>query len=480
MVQGREFVYTGSAETPSLLSFMPKPQTSKRRPIEISRFHKEGPSDINEQRQVRSHRIAKNNVVTTTGEMFADGTIIEMISGSDTQPRLLLYSGDAEAKSGARVEYAGQLYEAPRLDAGLLRATRLPQAFSGYDSLRNLVTKIADQFRRRQNFAEPESKLLAAFSIATWVSDRLPLAPSLVVFGPEMAINALRLLNCFCRRPLMLGALNPATLRNLPIDFHFTLLLHRPAMTKRMQQLLETSAHKGVYIFGNGGRLLDLFSPRAILSITDEIGDLGDHSIQVSVEQSQISHAIDTKVQYAISEEFQPQLLMYRLKNCEKIQVRAADVPEFAVSTRQLADNLAACFSEDLELAHELVSLLGRQDEELHNKQSTDIRSAVLTILLATIHEGKMKQIQVEKIATLANALQRSWGRTLEYSAEELGWKLKEFGIQRHRTNSGSVIILDSETSHQIHRLARISGLLKIASGRDCQECTRVESVTPK
>jgi hypothetical protein len=239
-----------------------------------------------------------------------------------------------------------------------------------------------------------------------------------------------------------------------------------------MRQLLEASGHRGVYIPGNRGRLLDLFSPKAILSTIDEIEDFGDQSIQVFVEPAQISDIIDERVQCAIAEEFQPQLLFYRLKHCAKIQVIEADVPEFAVATRQLASNLAACFSDDLELAKELVSLLGSQDQDLRAKQTGDIEYAILSVLLGLIHEGKLRRIPAAKIAQWADALQRSKGQVFEYSAEEVGWKLRAFNVCRHRTSSGSVIKLDSETRRQVHRLARRYGLLsKIPGGEQCPEC---------
>ena len=325
---------------------------------------------------------------------------------------------------------------------------------------------------KRLNFADRESKLLAAFPFTTWLSDRLLLAPSLLICGPPQAIHVLRLLRCFCRRPLMLADLSPAGLLNLPADLHFSLLLNQPELTEATRRLLRASGHKGLYTLGNRGRLIDLFCPRVILTGLDRIDDIDDQAIQVVVELGQVSGTIDERVQCAIAAEFQSQMLMYRLKNCANLQVIEADMPDFAPSTRALASNLASCFQEDPDLAHELISLLQAQDQDVRAKQSSDIRSAIVMVLLGLIHQAKLNKISVEEIARLANALQRNKGQILEYSAEEIGWKLKQMNIPRHRTRSGSVIDLDSSTSGKVHRLAHIYGLASDIPGSDsCVEC---------
>jgi len=333
----------------------------------------------------------RDNCVTTFGQVFADGTMIELVSGTANQANLLLYSNRTKHTSGPRVKYGSCIYEAPRLDPVLLGATRLPRTFAEYGSLRDLVAKIADQFRKLQNFAEQESKLLAAFALTTWVSDRLSLAPSLVICGPDQAVNAMRLLSCFCRRPLMLGDVTAAGLRNLPLDLRFSLLLNQPVITRGMRQMLGASGHRGLYIVGNRGKLLDLFCPRVILSAMDTIDDFSDQSIQVHVEPAQISDTIDERLQCEIADEFQPQLLMYRLRNCAKIQVIGADVLDLAIPTRQLAGNLAACFAEDLELAHELISLLRPQDQDLRAKQAGNIECVILKIIIGLIHGSRFR-----------------------------------------------------------------------------------------
>ena len=158
----------------------------------------------------------------SAGESFADGVMIELISGS-SEPDLLLWKG-LKAKVGPRVEHGGCIYQAPELDPILWRAMRLPAGCRDYGSARGLFDGIRDLFQRRLGLPESESGLIASFAISTWLADRLPTAPNLTISGPdeELGINVLRLLSCVCRRPLMLAELTPVSFRSLPMQLWST------------------------------------------------------------------------------------------------------------------------------------------------------------------------------------------------------------------------------------------------------------------
>ena len=417
--------------------------------------------------------------VITCDQCFADGSIIELLSGATNQPDLLLYSAGTKV-SGTRVKYAGCFFEAPHFHPSLIRATRLPKTATDYGSLRELVNNIADHFCRLQNFAEREAKLLAAFSVTTWVSDRLWFAPSLIICGPDEGVHVLRLLSCFCRRALMLADLNPAGFRKIPADVHFSLLLTQPNMTNSMRRLLGASAYKGLHLLGNAGVVADLFCSKAVFCGMD-LENVVDDAIHIFVEPDQLSDAIDEREQCLIAEEFQPRLLMYRLQNLAGVQSRKVDLPKFAGPLRQVAMNLAACFCEDPELRRELYSLLSPQDQEFRDKQAGAVEHAIVEILMGLLHKAQITNVPVNEIARLANALQRSRGQMLNFNHEEVGWKLKTMGIQRHRTSSGSVVKFDLATRVQVHRLARIySAVTEISDAERCPQCRTEEATVDK
>ena len=440
--------------------------------------------DVNNSNKLRSASMATRSCITT-GESFPDGAMIELVSGPSrpNQPDLLLWS-KGKATVAPRVAHNGNTYEAPLLDPILYRAVRLPAGISDYGAARKLFVAITELFKRHLNAEEREANLLASFSVSTWLCDRLPTAPALLVSGPDdqMGIVVLCLLSCVCRRPLMLAEVTPADMRSLPLQLTPTLLLNQPRFTLNLLRIFHASSYRGLLLPGKRGTVLDLCGPKAIFCGSDPL----DHSltagmIQVALPPSQsLPSGLDEQVQGDIAGHFQPRLLRYRLKNLAK--VRTIDVAfEFSLPTRQLASALAMCFPEDSNLAKEIIQLLRSQDEEGREQRFLNVNYAIVEILLGLVHNPEQDEIRVDQLAKDVNVLLRSRGEILEYSAEEIGWKLRSMNIPRHTTSGGREVPLGRETSQLIHRLAQAYGLPCLASVEPgCPECSRRQQAVSK
>ena len=337
---------------------------------------------------------SKANSIISTGEIFPDGGMIELVSSSTgvNQPDLLLWNG-SEATVEHRVEHIGCIYEAPELPPTLYRATRWPSHCTDYGSARCLFDGISDLFRRHLDLSEQRSSLLACFAISTWLADRLPTAPILLISGfeQEPGIDVFRLVSCVCRRAVMLAEVTPAGFRSLPMELSLTLLLIQQELKPNLQRLLRASNYRGLRLAGNRGGLTDLYGPKAICCGDDAAVDaLGGGVIHVFVGPAQFqSGALDEQVQNDIAKHFQPRLLMYRLKNAPKVRECRVDVSQITFATRQLARSLAMCFPEDLELASDIVELLRPQDEDARAQRANSIEFAIVEVLLGLIHEQK-------------------------------------------------------------------------------------------
>jgi hypothetical protein len=116
------------------------------------------------------------------------------------------------------------------------------------------------------------------------------------------------------------------------------------------------------------------------------------------------------------------------------------------------------------------------QDQDARVQRASHIEYSIIEVLLALIHQGKLRELGVGKIADLANALMRSRGEILEYRPDEVGWKLKALSLFRHRRSSGSLLILDRETSIKVHALARTYVLpsLRVAV-EGCPDCAATQ-----
>jgi hypothetical protein len=418
----------------------------------------------------------KNASVITAGEAFPDGAMIELVRGlaRSTKPNLLLWKGNV-ATIASQVRYRDCTYEAPELAPSIRGATRLPRRCADYGSVRQLFSRIVKLFSSRLRFSDRESRLLTSFSMSTWLADRLPIAPGLVISGPDQGagIEVLRLLSCVCRHPILLAEVSPGGFRSLPMYLSLTLLINQQGVRPNMQRLLLASSYRGLHLPGNRGSVVNVYGPKAIFCGTDTFDTSSDGVMQISMTPSQLQWpTLDDNTQDKIANEFQPLLLSYRLKNHAKMRDPKVDVAEFTFVTRQLARSLAACLSEDPGLARETISLLRPQDEEVRQQRSRDVACVVVEVLWALVHKGKLKDIAVEELRKDVNALLRSRGETLTYSAEDIGWKLRELGIPRHTTSAGRKIVFTRDTSRNVHRLAAAYDVPKPSRFERCQDCT--------
>lgn len=444
--------------------------------------------DLNTKEKINATSSASNETKTvfSAGQTFADGAMIELISGSSkpNKPNLLLWSG-RKANVGPRVEHGSCTYEAPELDPILWRAMRLPAGCCDYGSARALFDGIRDLFQRQLGLPEPESSLLACFAISTWLADRLPSAPALTISGPdeELGIDVLRLLSCVCRHPLLLAELTPAAFRSLPTGLALTLLLVQQDLKANMQILLRSSRYHGLHLAGNRGSVVDRYGATAIFCGDNAaIDHLGGGAIQISLPPSRSqSFALDEQARNEIANDFQPRLLMYRLKNSGNVRVSQVDVSELTFATSRLARTLAACFPEDSELARDIVQLLQPQDEEIRGQHSRDINCAIVTILWGFLHEQKEREVRVDELAKDVNKFLRDRGEIREYSAEELGWKLRDLNIPRHNSSSGRHVLLGRDTSQSVHRLAQVYDLsCSQPAQTGCPDCSQLKATLSK
>jgi hypothetical protein len=272
----------------------------------------------------------------------------------------------------------------------------------------------------------------------------------------------------------MLAELTPGGFRSLPRQLPLTLLLNQQALKPNMQRLLRASSYRGLHLPGNRGTVVDLYGPKAIFCGNDAAVDaLTGGAIHISAAPSSSqSSGLDERVQNEIANDFQPRLLMYRLKSFGKVPASPVDVSNFTFATRQLARALAECFPEDPELARDAVQLLQLQDEDIRGQRFCDVNCAIVEILWGVIHDRKQREVRVDELAKDVNALLRSRGETLEYGAEEVGWKLRSLNIPRHSTSSGRQVLLGRQTSQSVHRLAKAYGLpCTQRAPADCPDC---------
>ena len=307
----------------------------------------------------------------------------------------------------------------------------------------------------------------------------------MAIFGPEseLGIDVLRLLGCVCRHSLTLTEVTPGGFRSLPMYLGPTLLISQQEVKPSFVRLFLASNHRGLRSLGNGGRVVDLYGPKAIFSGNDAATSiLGDGVMRVAVTPSQVYlRALSDSVLNEIADRFQPRLLMYRIRNAGKVAKSQIDVSTFSYGMRQIARAVALSFPEDSGLAHDALQSLRPQDEDIRGRRFRDVKCAIVEVLWGMLHHGKSDEAQVDELAKDVNALLRNRGETLAYNPEQIGWSLRSLNIPRHSTSTGRQILLKKDTRDRVHQLARAYDLACSQRGEpDCRDCNQAEAAISK
>ena len=223
---------------------------------------------------------------------------------------------------------------------------------------------------------QPEvADLLVAFGLATWFCDCMSVAPVLYLFGPESAVSqVLRLLGCFCRRPVLLGDVDFEGLSTLPSRLGATLLINQRDLGRRVKRSLLASNRRH-FCLARGRKRLDLYGAKAF-SCADSRGD--EHGLRASVPpaQDRLPFLTDSEEQI-ITQSFQARLLRYRMVHYETVRDREVDCSSVVPEMREEASTWLAPISDCGELLKSVFEEILRQSRNLPGLDSL-IRSAWL------------------------------------------------------------------------------------------------------
>jgi len=112
-------------------------------------------------------RVTGRPIVRTFGEVFTDGTVIELVATNDADSLNLLLSNRRKTVVGSRIEYQGTVYEAEKLHGSVIRATRFPREPADYGSIRKLFNELATTFEKFLGFSRSEADRASFWVLTT-------------------------------------------------------------------------------------------------------------------------------------------------------------------------------------------------------------------------------------------------------------------------------------------------------------------------
>jgi hypothetical protein len=419
-------------------------------------------------------------IVKTSGEVFSDGCMIDVVaSTSGSQPDLLFWDGTTTLIA-PQVNYGGRIYQAQELQASILQAMRLPRDSVSYGTIQQLFTELRNAFEEYLGCALSLAQLSVYWILTTWFSDCLLSPPSLWASGTDIDVAAsfLALLHCLSRRGLRLTGVTRSGFLSLPLAYCPTLLVHQPTLPLVLQDLWCQSNFRGLVVPGNGGVVLDATCSKAIfLGMFGFAPPPGASNLQIALfPPDHEVPPLDDRTLNAIADYFLPRLQKYRLDHAKQVRESRFEAPDLRFPTLELARKLGACIQGDPDLALQVVPLL-REQEALVDRCNLDF--AIVEVVLARLHrttsESTAAGMKIEDELTAdVNTFLLTCGGNFQYSREEVGKRVAKFEFSRKHTNAGTLLLLDRRTSRRVHQMARSYGIDISMPG--CPDCQPVET----
>jgi hypothetical protein len=421
-----------------------------------------------------SHSVS-TPAIPTAGKIFADGTLLELIEDLEQPDGLTLLMWDGQKQVTARqAEINGQSYIPLMLDPGLRRAVRLPDSFSLVSSTAELFAELIETARRFTDLSETSCELLIGFVFASWLADCLLIPINLLLWSPIASETArvLRLLSCLCRQGLPLSGFSARNLALLPAELQPTLLIFRPASSRRTIEALSICGWSGFHTVRSGQ--FGEFIGSVALSTECPLPDRSfAPAIEIAVPVStRPLPVLDSRTQQRLASEFLPRLLTYRLTHYRGVACGSPDV-DSTPPALQIAAGIGACFADVPELRDRQLALLAEVSQVEPNAGSADPRVPLIEAIWARSHETGRERLYVAEIAADLNAILSLDGH-LPLSCRMVGGLLKGLGIRTLRLDrQGRGIKLSASVRRQVHDLAATYDVPSRAELRPgCKECS--------
>jgi hypothetical protein len=319
--------------------------------------------------------------------------------------------------------------------------------------------------------------LLAAHGArASWFPEATDCPTAIIISGPPcpQRERLFHVLSCLCRRPLVLGEMNPSSLRSLPWGFSPSLFLEHCDHNLHLQKLIRTTRTRG-YVPSKGKLIRTRCT--SVICTDEPLTHLEWNAIEIPVTYTPVSLPILTEeVQQKVASEFQAKFLQYRLTNLDKVLKSKFDAAPLTSSVSALARSLAICVVDDPATQADIVGLFKPRDEEVKD-ESSDVLVAVVEALHSLCHREKQISVRAAEIVEAAGPILKQRGEVIVPSARSVGNLLRDLEFTPGRLDSrGRGIVLNAQVRKHIHRLAGNYGILSHENADPlCEDCAEFQ-----
>lgn len=387
--------------------------------------------------------------------VLQNGDQFELIRTERNSTSLLRWSG-GRASTCREFQIGRRRFTPAEIGDRLPRQIELATGVSDYKSAEKLFNSVADVLQSMRGLERNNAEMATSFAFGTHFAECRDPAPRAIVTGTDMweALQFLGLLGCFCRHFIPAALFEPAGHWNLPAGCSPTFVItDRRRSSARLRFLDATQCHGfGATRFG---RIVNRPFSAVILESDHELADAVPNTFcRINATPQIRPPLLNAKELRKIAEAFQPQLLLYRLKNRSRVASLAFDPGSLSGATRALGSVLGSCFPDSEELQKCVVRLLEPQDEERRLDSARCESAVVLEALLIPCHEERASA-HVGEITELANGILDVRGDGYRLEARRVGSILRSFSLGLRRDSRGYGFLLSTDCKRRIHQLGR-------------------------
>jgi hypothetical protein len=278
-----------------------------------------------------SERHADKPIVRTGGEVFPDGSMMELVRKSGGELQLLFWNGKV-AKTAKQFVRHDETFVPLRIDPLVLRSLHLPNNIAEYRSTRQLFGEISELISRVTRFGDAVARTFTFLPFASWLTDSLPCAPFLWVVKPPTTTAAplLQVLQLLCRRALIVNDISLASFHSLPMELQPMLLTEVFDPTRRELKLLRASTRRGVLSAAHG-KTADFYCAKIVFA-PEPLRDRASAGFPLELvlpSTREYVALLSSSEAERIASEYQSKLLLYRLMNRAKVRTPAFDLNQF-------------------------------------------------------------------------------------------------------------------------------------------------------
>ena len=412
--------------------------------------------------------------------VLPNGDQLELIRRGANSTLLLRWSG-GRVSTCREFQFGRRRFTPAEIGEALPSEIRVATGASDYKSTPHLFNSIAGVFQSMCGLERNNADMATFFVFATHFAECRDPAPRAIVTGIDTweVLQFLKLLGCFCRHAIAATLFEPAGHWNLPAGCSPTFVINDPRRFSARLQFLDATQRRG-FGMARSERIVSGPFSAVILESDHELGDTVPSTFcRINATPHIRPPLLDAKALRKIAEAFQPQLLLYRLKNRSRVASVTFDPSSLSGATRALASVLGSCFPDCEELQKRVARLLEPQDEERRLDHARGESAVVLEALLIACHEGQAS-VHVGEIAELANGILDVRGDGYRLEARKVGSILRSFSLGQRRDSRGYGFLLSTECKRRIHQLARALDVPFFRGQIEkCDMCKDLPSIAP-